>query len=234
MSDSITSLYLTWDGNGRVKHRITGANLPPPRNDTELWIIAPSGFFFINNQLGVLRPSHGLILCSQAIDISLQRNYLLSPINTTLQAARLDYVYNSGGLNVRYFPKHSIIHNNDSLEEGTRQLVANNYYTVLNRITDYYQFNIKIFAGSCIANYFDFLESQISSGAIGPNLDRWNLDFSRWQVETVRHSSTKYFQPNPPESRKDDWRSSMEKALDEVFGKLIKRHKAICKIMRIL
>ena len=135
-----TSISLTWDSNGRIKHEITGFKLPSPRNDSKLWVLAPSVPLYIAHQFGVLKPSYGLFLSSHIIDISFQNKFVLAPINKTLKSAKIELHYrDDGSLGVLFIPSHNLIHNNDSLEEGSRQLIANYYYYVYNTLTHNYQ-----------------------------------------------------------------------------------------------
>ena len=229
MADAKTSISLNWDGTGRVHHKVTGTQLAPPRNDSLLWLVAPSGAFLLANQLGVLRPSYGLIASAHALDICEGPGYLLRPIGNTLKSARIEYVYQQGGsLGVLFFPQHSIFANNDSLEEGMRQLVSNNLYSVLEILEPYFRLPVKTMTYAVVDLYCDFLNEALTRGAIGVHSDRWTIEFSFWCKSVIASLSPKYYVPDPGQ---DDWFRSQSKFLAERSASLRRKHADVSKRM---
>ena len=203
MSDPKTSISLTWDKTGRVTHKITGARLPSPRDDQDLWVLAPSGPLLLANQLGVMRPSSGLIACAHALDIASGQDFLLKPISSALSTAKVEFVYRrDGSLAVLFFPSYSALASSDSLEEGVRQLVSNYLYCVLDQFTAYYQLSIKTLACVIVGAYCDFLADAIAGGLIGPGRDRQTIEFSYWCRDVIRSVSPHYTVPGAGD---DDW-----------------------------
>ena len=90
-----------------------------------LWLFAPSAPMLITNQLGVMKPSYGLNLCSKILEILRTNKYIITPINSVIKRARIDFVWvQDQTIMLQYFPKHALFHNDNSLEEGSRQLVV--------------------------------------------------------------------------------------------------------------
>lgn len=227
-----TSITLTWDSNGRIKHEITGFTLPSPRNDSKLWILAPSVPLYVAHQLGVLKPSYGLFLCSQIIDISFHSKFVLAPINKTLKSAKIELYYkDNGSLGLKFFPSHKLIHNNDSLEEGIRQLIANYYYYVYNMLTYNYQVLLRSFVLGVVSAYCSLLEGALSANAIGPNMDRWDIEFPKWSQIIISSTSSSYY---VPKNGQTDWVNEMEKKHLGMKQELVNRHESICKRMGIM
>ncbi len=227
-----TSISLAWDANGRIKHEITGFTLPSPRNDSKLWVLAPSVPLYIAHQLGVLKPSYGLFLCSQVIDISFHSKFVLTPINKTLKGAKIEIHYrDDGSLGLQFIPSHNLIHNNDSLEEGARQLIANYYYYVYNIITHNYQVLLRSFVLGVVSAYCGLLEGAISANAIGPNMDRWDIEFSKWSQVVISKTSSSYY---VPEKGQTDWVTDREQQHLEMKQELVNRHESLCKRMGLM
>jgi hypothetical protein len=226
-----TSITLTWDTNGRIQHSITGYSLPSPRNDPQLWVFAPSAPLFVANQLGALKPSYGLILCSQIIDIAFHNKYFLTPINSALKSAQIDFLYLPNGLSLQFFPKHGFLYNSDSLEDGVRQLVSNYFYYVYNQFTGYHQLELKLLTYAIIDAYLGMLATAYKNNAIGPQLDRWDIDFSRWSAATIQSSSSYYCVPN--EENAHQWEEKQKNLVNDLPD-LIEKHKSLCIEMGII
>ena len=193
----------------------------------------------ITNQLGVMNPSHGLILCSKVLETINTKKYITTPINSTLKGARIDFVWiKNETIMPQYFPIHSIFHNNDSLEEGSRQLVANYFYYVFSKLGKYGKLATKSFTSVAISNYLDFLTGQLQAGRIGAGRDVWNQDFTIDSQTTNYVISTNYYAPEEwrynnkiPRQQVQDWVKNQISTHKNVFPELEEKHRNICAAM---
>src|SRR3990170_4274201 len=187
MGDNKTSISLTWNAMGRIQHEISGLTLPSPQDNVDLWVLAPNAPFLIANRFGALRPSYGLRLCSQVLEIMNNNNYLLTPINPDLRSARIDFIYRSDhSIGILFFYDHPLFYNNDNLEEGTCQLAANYFYCVFNHFSEYYKLLIKTNSCLILDTYFQFLEDIVDAGVIVLESDSWSIEFSKWSAYIVQ------------------------------------------------
>lgn len=231
MAENRTSIDLKWDPNGRISHKVSGYRLPHPRDDIDLWVLAPSSIFYATHQLGVFRPSHGLQLISHFVNILFNKNYLLTPVNSTLKSARIDLIYNlDKSISLQFLPQHSLFHNNDSLEEGGRQLVSNYLFYTYSRLSEYYQIAFKTFSCAIVSLYLDFLDKAYTARAIGPKSDIWSIEFSAWSKQVIQGVSPKYY---VPDFGQQEWATNQNKFLSERFPDIIDKHKILCKKMGI-
>jgi hypothetical protein len=149
MGQSI-KINLQWDTNGRIQHSVSGQT--EGKNFTNE-VLSPSGSMFLSHQLGTLRPSFGLILCSKILQIVQSEKCILSPINTALKKATLELVSGRTSAYLMYHPNHSFFANNDSLEEGSTQLVSNYNFYVFNKLSKFGKMVYKTYVFSVIHLY---------------------------------------------------------------------------------
>ena len=236
MGQSI-KINLQWDANGRIQHSISGRT--EDKNFVNE-ILSPSGSMFLCHQLGVLRPSFGLILCSKILQIVQSEKYILSPINNALKSATLELVPGGSSAYLTYHPKHSLFSNNDSLEEGSTQLVNNYNFYVYNKLGYLGKIVYKTYVFSVIDFYLEFFTEQISDGKISPNSDKWNISFTQYMTK-VNQSIAKNFisiddsdyDPKNPQSDVSEWINSKIDINQQLLIKVEKEHDRLCKVMGI-
>ena len=237
MADKAGTLNLKWDSSGRISHNIKVENLS---KDPFLWLFAPSAPMLLVQQFGSMKPSYGLKLCSRILEIIRTEKYILTPINTTLKNARIEFVWVQNFVMLQYFPMHAVIHNNDSLEEGSRQLVANYFYYVFSSLQEYGKLGVKVFSTVGILEYLNFIDNQLQSGNIGLSRDKWNKEFVKFSQETNYYLSSNFVAPdewhlNPKFTKKDteDWVNNSTNMLEEEFLKIDSKLHLITKQMGI-
>ena len=175
------TIKLKWDLRGRITDSI---NVTAFAKDPFLWLFAPSAPMFLIQQFGSLKPSYGMKLCERILEIIRTEKYILTPINNVLKNARFEFVWVQEQVMLQYFPKHAVIHNSDSLEEGSRQLVSNYFYYVFCKQQEYGKLATKVFSVVGIIEYLAFLENQLQTGNIGVGRDMWNREFSNFSQKT--------------------------------------------------
>jgi hypothetical protein len=126
-----------------------------------------------------MKPSNGLILCNQIVDLFLEGRHIQYPINSALKGLSLEYVQGKNGVTLAVHPKASLFANSDSVEEGVRQCMNNYIHLIINSMDDRTKIVIKQLIGSALDCYLDFISTKLSDNQIGQDQDRWSLDFSR-------------------------------------------------------
>jgi hypothetical protein len=194
MSDK-TTIDIMWDKGGTIRHVISGIEYPPPRDNKKLYVLFPSAVFLLAHQLGSMKPSHGLIICSMVMDMLFDNRYVLVPINSALKGAMIDFIYAEHSIKVLFHPKHSMFANSDSLEEGVRQLTNNYMYYVYAQLDEYAQLMLITFVCLAMTVYFDFLEEQLKANAIGKGKDTLSSSFPLMSGKLVAWLSQKFYVP---------------------------------------
>ncbi len=222
MTASISrSINIQWDSASRISHQISGPALPL-RNDPKLWIFAPSPPLLIAHQFGSMKPSHGLITCGSIVDMLFHKRFVLAPINSALKGAKIDFLYTGGpSIAIQFHPQHGKFPNSDSVEEGVRQLINNYTYYVYSQLDEYTQIVFKTMVTIAIKMYFDFIQTQIKSHAIGKGRDVWSSSFSVFSAQLVDGISRTYFVPEGGRnSENDEWAAKQTKFLAEQWIQL--------------
>ena len=169
------TIRVSWNPRGRLKHTLKVNEFS---KNPFLWLFAPSAPMLITHQLGAMKPSHGLHLCSKILGIIGTGKYVASPINSALKGVQINLVYvQQETVMLQYVPKHAFFHNDHSLEEGTRQFVANYYSYVLSKLQEYGKIAAKSFTIVGINGYLEFLEQHLQSGFSNIGQDKWSQDF---------------------------------------------------------
>lgn len=191
-----TSIHISWRGISEMHHRIEGAVLAPPRENQLAWILAPSAPLLVAHQLGVLRPSHALIVSGWILDMLFRDRYVLMPINPALRGARIDFHFTGGpGIKVTFHPEHALFANSESLEEGVRQLINNYTHHVYSQLDEYMAIVVRTMMGMAIGAYQEFLWELVEAGRIGRGRDAWLVDFSQMAGFQIKMISEKYYVP---------------------------------------
>jgi hypothetical protein len=202
-----TSIHVNWNRAGRMDHQIAGAILPPPRNQTILWVLAPSVPLLLAHQFGVLKPSHALITCGRVMDMLFHNRYVLMPINSALKAVTIDFIYPGGpSFKLQFHPNHPPFANSDSLEEGVTQFINNYTHYAYSLLDEYTRIVVRTATSVAIGVYFDFLAEQISADVVGQGKDAWRPAFSYLSAQLISHISETYYVPEGgrnPEN--EDW-----------------------------
>jgi hypothetical protein len=190
-----TEIYVEWDRGGRISYSMTG-NLPPSKDEARLGYLVPSALLLLGHQLGVMKPSHGLIICGTVLDMLLDNRYILVPINSALKSATIEFLYiKDESVKVQFHPKHGIFANSDSLEEGVRQLLNNYIYFAFTQANEDTKFVYKLAAFAAIEEYFKFIKGQLETNSIGKDNDRWSLSFPPMSNRIIRWVSEHWFVP---------------------------------------
>lgn len=231
MTTQTTTIHLEWDKGGHIRHRITGHTLPPPRNDRRLWVLAPSASFLLAHQFGSMKPSHGLITCSLIFDMLFDDKYVLTPINSALRGAKIDFIYTGGpSIKLQFHPQHGAFANSDSVEEGVRQLINNYTHYVYSQFDELLRIMIKTSASTAIGMYYRFIEQQIQAQTIGKEKDNWSFSFSVMAAQLVAALSKLFAVPeNIPEN--DKWAKAQTDFLAEQRINLEKQRKNLFTVM---
>ena len=200
-----TSINLSWDKRGRINHQFTGDVLPPHRNNRLLWVLAPSVPLFLVHQYGSMRPSHALIISSKILEMLFENKYLLTPINNALKGAKLEFIYPGGpAVKVQFHPMHSFLANNDSIEEGVRQLINNYTHYVFSMLDDYSRIVVKTMSLVAMGAYFIFLEEQIQAKTIAILRDQWMFALPLISAKIISTVSAKYYVPEGGKNKEND------------------------------
>jgi hypothetical protein len=174
---NLSSIDLKWDSEGRIWHSITEGH-----GDTEkdcLLILAPSLPMLVLHQLGAMKPSQGLVLCSRLLDFFIEDRSSILPINKALKGATIQYILlNNQRVIINFNPKHSYFHKSNSLEEGVGQLLNNYAPHVANKLPLEIYERVKGMIGWAIEIYSDFLLDELKTGRIGPRIDKWYIGFT--------------------------------------------------------
>ena len=174
MPKKIARIQCRWKQSGHISHSISkGYSNAVDNRDL---VIAPSLWLVISHQLGSFRPSYGLILCSQVLRFYTQNHHTMFPINSALKGAHIQFVQTSQGILITFHPKHSLLVNNDSLEEGVRQFVNNYVRFVNDQITGDTFLIVRGIVLSIVDGYLDLLSEKLGKGLIGPGSDLWSPD----------------------------------------------------------
>jgi hypothetical protein len=190
-----TTIDIVWDKSGRISHSVSGITYPPPRDNQKLYVLFPSAVFLLAHQFGSMKPSHGLIMSGTVMDMLFDNKYVLVPINSALKGAAIDFVYAEHSVKVLLHPKHGMLANNDSVEEGVRQLSNNYMHYVYTQLDEYAQLVLVTFVGLALTVYFDFLEEQLKAGAIGKSKDAWSMSFPLMSGKLIGWLSQKFYVP---------------------------------------
>ena len=174
MPKKLARIQCRWSNSGHISYRISKGYASP--TDNRDLLLAPSLPFLISHQLGSFRPSHGLILCSQVLRFYTETHHTMFPINSALKGADIQYVQTSQGTLITFHPKHRLLVNNDSLEEGVRQFVNNYARFVNDQISGDTFLIVRGIVGSVLDGYLNILDEKITKGLIGPSSDLWSAD----------------------------------------------------------
>lgn len=229
MANNSTSVWLEWDANGKIRHQLAGPILPGPNDNEDHWILAPVAPMFFTEHLAKIKPTKGLDLCSNIMDLVFQNKKIVLPIAPVLKMAHIDLMYNPDrSATLVFFPRHNLFYNKDLLEQATGQLVCNYYQYIYNRLTEYYRIVLITFTNIAVSSYLNFLLDLASKGKIGPNRDQWNALFSNRSLLVNHEISLKYYKPTEGDS---DWADQQRKFLNEKIPGTENNYKELCKIM---
>ena len=172
MARVLSSIFLDWDNNGNISHRITGGYSDIYKDKVQ--ILAPSLPMIFCHQLGVYLPSNGLILCSVVFDYYLNNKHIRQSINPAFKSARMDFVETEAGVRITFWPKMGFLADSYSQEEGSRQLLSNYLAYVTNQLTGDTWIIVKAFVCTAVEGYIDILNELLKQKWIGLALDKWN------------------------------------------------------------
>ncbi len=235
MDQKVASIYLEWNNDGKINHKLDLHDTRYTKNPF-LWIIAPSAPMLLAHQLGTLKPSYGLNLCSKILEVMRNDQYIFSPINTVLKNARLEiFALPDKNTFLQYHPAHALLHNSDSLEEGGRQLVANYFYYVYSQVGAYGKLATKLFSVFLtIESFIDFLDDQFKKKS-DFNKDSWNSDFTVFSQTTQHVISSNYIAPDEwyldsriTQAQIDMWVNEQIKTQKEEFPNIENRFWELC------
>lgn len=173
MATQFGTVAITWNSTGKLNLNITSHFSD---KDKIGLLLATSPALFISHLLGTMKPSYGLVLCDGIFDYILHGKHIVTPINKTLKSAEIIYFrLPSGNVAINFKPKHPLFHNNDSLEEGTRQLAHNYYPHVFASLKKYPYPAIaaKVALSQVIGMYQRLLDTLIEEGKLTPGNDKW-------------------------------------------------------------
>ncbi len=112
-----------------------------------------------------------------------------------MKGAAIDFIYGENSIKVLVHPKHGIFANSDSVEEGLRQLINNHIHYVYTQLDEYAQLLLITFVCLALTVYFDFLEEQLKSNAIGKSNDVWSISFPLMSGKLIAWLSQKFYIP---------------------------------------
>lgn len=102
MSDLICAIDCSWDAVGKVAASITSGSFGDVMTDN-LQLLSPSVPMLVSHQLGTFLPASDLALTSCFIDYIVSRQDMMSPINSTLKGAKLEFFRRSqGGVAIQF------------------------------------------------------------------------------------------------------------------------------------
>lgn len=220
---------------GKINHKLDLHDTRYMKNPF-LWIIAPSAPMLLAHQLGTLKPSYGFSLCSKILEVMRNDQYIHSPINTTLKNARLEiFALPDRNTFLQYHPAHALLYNSDSLEEGSRQLVANYFYYVYSQVGYYGKLATKLFSVFLtIDSYIDFLEDSFKKKS-EISKDSWDTDFTVFSQTTQHVISSNYIAPDEwhldsrmTQSQIEIWVNEQIKIQKEEFPKIENKFQELC------
>lgn len=162
----------TWDQLGDIRHAVRNGN--GSEQQDLLLLLAPSLPMLLSHQLGAVRPSHGLILCQDVVDLFEGRRYLRLPINSALTGVSITLVHTRKAWTLQFSPKHGPLANNDSLEEGARQFVHNYMLHVASRLSGETRLIVRALTASVVDHYVKLLADELGAMRIGPSRDKWS------------------------------------------------------------
>ena len=222
MGSTKTSIHLEWDSGGAISHRISSTDPSFPTDNFKLWVLAPSAPLLMAHQFGVMKPSHGLIACSRVIDMLFRNKYLIMPINSALNAARIDFIYSGGpSIRLQFHPKHKLFHSSDSIEEGVRQLLNNYTHYVYSQLPEYNQIVFRTIASAAIGMYFEFLSELVQGRQVGKGQDKWSPSFSIMSTQLINGLSEAYYVPEGGRTPDhEEWARKQTDFLDQQLSKL--------------
>jgi hypothetical protein len=184
---TIVKIICEWDSKGKVNHTLDRYFDP----ERELNYLSFSVPMILSNQLGALRPSHGLIICSHVLDYYSNNDYMIYPINSALKNATIELLLLDGNEGtLKFSPGRSRFGNNDSLEEGTRQFLNNYIFYVCEKLYGDLKLIVRTYTVTTIDTYLEIINKAIAEGKIGPNMDRWNISFSKDMAEVTLFNGT--------------------------------------------
>lgn len=189
-------IQCTWSASGRISHRV----LHGQRNyggranskDDLCRVLAPSLPLIIGHQLGVMRPSNGIILCSRALDFYIRGHHITYPIDSALSSATLKFIQTQAGIAITFHPKHRPEANDDCLEQGARQFVNNYIKHVNQHVGDEVFLATRIFSMLVVGSYVDLLENRLARHLLGPDLDKWAPEFSKFMTGVIHLVSEQF------------------------------------------
>lgn len=218
-----TAIHLRWDTAGAIQHSVTGAILPPPRDNQTNWILAPSAPFLLAHQFGSMKPCHSMIVSGWVLDILFHNRYVLMPINSALKAARIEFLYPGGpSIKIQFHPQHTMFANSDSIEEGVRQLINNYTKFVYAQLDDYPKIVVRTSFVAAISAYQDHLQELVASGRHDRIRDVWTPGISMFSAWLLNILSQKFYMPeggrNPDN---EDWAEKQTAFLEESYSKIM-------------
>ncbi len=227
MPKKLARIQCRWKQSGHISYSISrGYSNAVDNRDL---VIAPSLPLVISHQLGSFRPSHGLILCSQVLRFYTQNHHTMFPINSALKGADIQFVQTSQGILITFHPKHRLLVNNDSLEEGVRQFVNNYLRFVYDQITGDTVLIVRGIVLSIVDGYLDILGEKLGKGLIGPGSDLWSSDLPL-QMAGASLSVGEIYGPTFPA---DADREHVENTFNQKSLELETKHSGIARQMGI-
>lgn len=173
MATTIAKIILGWNQVGRLYHDIPSSK---PKSYLLPNILGPSAPLLISHQLGTMQPSYGLLLCESALRYLAHGEFMNSPINSVLKGLEIRVLQlQNNRVTINVHPKHKLFSNQDSLEEGVRQLTTNYLPYVMGQISNFPHaiIGVKFFTAAIIGIYHRTLEGLIEKRMLGRN--QWSI-----------------------------------------------------------
>lgn len=225
MAKVLSSIVCNWNSRGEITHSIS-SGYSSTRQNIEL-ILAPSLPMLISHQLGAFRPSHGLILCGQVIDLYKNNKHILFPINSVLKSVRMNFHKLQNGVTITFHPKGGLFANNDSLEEGTRQFINNYLFYVSNLIKGETFLICRALVSATLLHYFEFLNLSIENGMMGLKKDNWSISFTQNMAIMTQAIAENY----APEYEAGTDLDKVREVFNEKIIEAQNIHNDLCQIM---
>lgn len=93
---------------------------------------------------------------------------------------------------IQFHPKHSFLANNDSLEEGARQLINNYFYYVQSLLKGHDLLVVNAFGCIAIRLWLEVLRTLRAEGSLPRGVNRWLPSFSMASASNQYAISTRY------------------------------------------
>jgi hypothetical protein len=164
------SIDLQWDNLGHISlNPIAHIALTDYDRDDG---VAASVPMLVSGQLGVLRPNYALALCDRLLGLLETDQYAVEPVNSVLKKATIK-LYHRGDKLCRVYltfhPKIGFMSNEDSVEEGVRQLLYNYAGCVLAQLASEFGGQIRAYLLLSLLYYLDhILIKEVTSRSFDP------------------------------------------------------------------